>query len=96
MIERRTAHGDSTPALRAHMRLRFDRTRETWAIQAPERVFLLDPVAHDIVSRCDGAATITAIIDDLSRLFGEAQRDAIAADVTALIQDFADKGVLVL
>ncbi len=96
MSERALAEATCTPRLAAHMRLRFDKARDTWTIQAPERVFMLDPIAHAIVSRCDGAASLGAIVDDLASLYGEAQREAIQADVTALVQEFADKGVLCL
>ncbi len=96
MTERVLAEAISVPRLAAHMRLRFDKARDTWTVQAPERVFMLDPIAHAIVSRCDGAASVGAIVDDLASLYGEAQREAIQADVLALVQDFADKGVLAL
>ena len=86
----------SVPRLAPHMRLRFDKARDAWTIQAPERIFMLDPIAHAIVSRCDGAASLGAIVDDLVSQYGEAQRETIQADVTALAQDFADKGVLIL
>jgi pyrroloquinoline quinone biosynthesis protein D len=94
MIVRPIVSADSVPALCAHRRLRFDNARATWAIQAPERVFILDEAAHAVVARCDGETTIAAIVEDLSRLYGEAQREAIEADVIALVQDLADKGVL--
>ncbi|MEO8925538.1 MAG: pyrroloquinoline quinone biosynthesis peptide chaperone PqqD [Caulobacteraceae bacterium] len=96
MTGRALARPDCAPSLAAHMRLRFDKARETWTIQAPERAFLLDEVAHAIVSRCDGAATLRAIVDDLWRLYGEPPRETVEADVVALIQDFADKGVMTL
>jgi pyrroloquinoline quinone biosynthesis protein D len=80
----------------AHRRLQFDKTRESWNIQAPERAFLLDETAHAIVSRCDGERTIAAIVDDLCVAYAGAPRDAITADVLTLVQDFADKGVMTL
>lgn len=82
------------PRLAPHMRLRHDPVREVWTIQAPERAFLLDDIARIIVSRCDGATALAAIIESLWRDFPDAPRETIATDVTALLQDFTDKGVI--
>jgi pyrroloquinoline quinone biosynthesis protein D len=87
---------ESVPRLAPHMKLRFDKARDTWTIQAPERSFMLDPIAHQVVSRCDGVATVGGLIDDLCRTFPDAPADVIGADVSKLIQDLADKGVLAL
>ena len=43
----------SAPRLARGMRLQFDKQRDQWIIQAPERVFVLDAIAHEIVQRCD-------------------------------------------
>lgn len=94
MTERAIAELSSRPHLAAHRRLRFDQARNSWTIQAPERVFLIDEIAHAIVSRCDGEKTISEIVDDLCRAFEDAPRDAISADVMKLVQDFVDKGVM--
>jgi len=96
MTERAIVELDSRPCLAAHRRLRFDQARGSWTIQAPERVFLLDEIAHAIISRCDGEKTVSEIVDELCRAFEGAPRDAVAADVTKLIKDFADKGVMAL
>jgi len=96
MSERAIVEGASVPRLAPHMRLRHDRARDTWTIQAPERSFMLDPIAHQIVSRCDGAASVDGIVDSLCAAFPDAPRDVIAPDVAKLIQDFVDKSVMVL
>lgn len=83
----------SRPRLAAHRRLRFDETRKSWTIQAPERVFLLDEIAYAIVSRCDGEKTITEIVAELCAAF-DAPPDVVVKDVRTLVQDFADKGVM--
>jgi pyrroloquinoline quinone biosynthesis protein D len=84
----------AVPRLAPHMRLRFDAVRQTWAIQAPERSFMLDEIAHAIISRCDGAAPVEAIIDNLSISFVDVPREMIEKDVVALLQDLVDKGVV--
>ncbi len=75
------------------VRLHFDKQREQWVILAPERVFVLDPVAHQVVKRCDGDATVGAIVDDLVAAYN-APKDVILNDVKALLQDFLDKRVM--
>jgi pyrroloquinoline quinone biosynthesis protein D len=96
MSERALIDGASVPKLGPHMRLRHDKARDTWTIQAPERSFMLDPIAHQIVSRCDGAASVAHVVDSLCAAFPDAPRDLIAGDVAKLIQDFVDKSVMVL
>lgn len=82
------------PRLSGHMRLRHDRVRDQWTIQAPERSFVLDGIAHAIVMRCTGTASLSAIIDDLCTAFPGAPRAVIERDVVALVRDFMDKGVM--
>jgi pyrroloquinoline quinone biosynthesis protein D len=85
---------DSVPRLAAHMRLRQDKARGGWTIQAPERSFVLDDIAHAIVMRCDGVASVAAIVAGLCIAFPGAPPEAVERDVAALIQDLADKGVM--
>jgi pyrroloquinoline quinone biosynthesis protein D len=94
MSEQSPVNAQSTPRLAPHMRLRFDRTRQNWTIQAPERAFVLDGVAEAIVSRCDGSANILTVVDSLCDAFPEAPRNTIETDVMTLIQGFVDKGVM--
>jgi pyrroloquinoline quinone biosynthesis protein D len=84
----------SVPRLAPHRRLKRDLQRQIWTVQAPERSFMLDDIAHAIVSRCDGHANVAAIIESLCAAFPDAPRDTVAADVTHLLQDLADKGVI--
>ena len=84
----------STPQLAPHMRLRFDKARAVWTVQAPEKTFLLDEIAQTIMSRCDGNATVQSIVEKLCVTFPDAPRDVIEKDVVALLQNFADKGVI--
>jgi len=84
---------DTVPHLVAHARLQFDKHRDQWVVQAPERLLVLDAIAHEIVQRCDGVATVAAIVEDLAAKFS-APRDVIAGDVGTLLQDLADKGIM--
>jgi pyrroloquinoline quinone biosynthesis protein D len=76
-----------------HIKFRHDETRGRWVLLAPERLLLPDDLAVEILKLIDGERTVAAVIDDLVRRF-EAPREVIAADVTALLQDLVDKGVL--
>jgi pyrroloquinoline quinone biosynthesis protein D len=84
----------SVPRLSPHMRLRHDKARAQWTIQAPERSFVLDEVAHAIMSRCDGIASLEAVVTDLCTSFPGAPREVIEKDVIALVQNFVDKSVM--
>jgi pyrroloquinoline quinone biosynthesis protein D len=96
MSERAVVETESIAKLAPHMKLRFDKARDIWTIQAPERSFHLDPIAHQVVSRLDGAATVGGVIADLCQAFPDAPAEVIDSDVRKLIQDLADKGVLAL
>ena len=84
----------SRPVLPRHVKLRFDETRKVWVILAPERVLAPDEIAVEVLQLCDGIHDIAAMIDQLSLKY-TAPRDAIGADVIAMLQDLADKGFLV-
>jgi len=87
------AEGDTLRFARGY-RLQHDRVRTQWVVQAPERAFVADPVAGEILRRVDGARTLGAIIDDLAAAYA-APRETIAADVLAMVADLAARGVLI-
>ncbi len=83
----------SVPRLPRGVKLRFDEQRENWVVLAPERLFVPDPIALEVIKRCDGEALVSEFVDDLAKTF-EADREVIDRDVKVLLQDLADKGVL--
>jgi pyrroloquinoline quinone biosynthesis protein D len=93
-MTRAVIDADAVPRLAAHMRLRHDKARSQWTIQAPERSFVLDDIAHAIVTRCDGTASVAVIVAGLCATFPGAPPDAVERDVTALLQNLTDKGVM--
>ena len=95
MTERAEVRGDSVPSLPRGVKLRFDQARNAWVLLAPERVLMPDPIAVEILKRCDGKASVAAIVDDLAATFA-AERSQIEADVNAFLQDLADKGMVAL
>ncbi len=93
MSERITITEASVPGLPIGVKLRFDKQRDQWVILAPERLFVLDDVALEIVKRCDGKASVADIVSELAEAYA-APRDVILKDVGALLQDLADKRIL--
>jgi pyrroloquinoline quinone biosynthesis protein D len=93
MSERSPLGETSVPQLSPGVRLQHDKRREQWVLQAPERLFVLDQIALEIIKRCDGEATLGAIVDDLAAAFS-APRTVVLKDVQALLQDFVDKRVM--
>ena len=86
----------SRPRLPRGVRLTHNEAQGGWILLAPERVFKADAVAHEILKRCTGAASVDEIVDDLAKAFAGAPRERIHADVVKLIGGLADKKLLEL
>lgn len=84
------------PKLPRHAKLRFDKARNKWIINAPERVFELDDIASEVIQLVDGESSIDSIINKLLEKFSGAPREVIAKDVLAMLQPLADKGFIVI
>lgn len=85
--------GASVLRLAPHVKFRRDETRGRWVVLAPERLLLPDDPAVEILKLVDGTHSVDAVVDALARQFA-APRAVIAADVTGMLQDLVDKGVL--
>lgn len=95
MSESRTISDDARPRLPRGVRLVDSPAQGGMVLLAPERVFKPDAIAIEILKRCDGAATIAAIADDLAAAY-KAPRDRVIADIKALLGGLADKQLLEL
>ncbi|MBV1833509.1 pyrroloquinoline quinone biosynthesis peptide chaperone PqqD [Novacetimonas pomaceti] len=84
---------DSVVRFARGVRLQHDRVRDQWVIQAPERAFLPDPVAVEILRLVDGTRTLDDIVTDLATRFA-APRDLIARDVMEMAADLVARQVL--
>ena len=84
---------DSVPALPRHIKLRHDTARNRWMILAPERVLMPDAIALEVLQLCDGQRSVAAIAEALAGQYA-APWERILGDVTSLLQDLADKGVI--
>ena len=83
----------SAPRLPRHIKLRHDAARGRWIILAPERLFSPDAVAVAVLKLCDGSRTVEQIVLELAQAYS-APQDQILTDVTAMLQELADKGVV--
>lgn len=83
-----------TPRFAQGVRLHHDKARERWVVMAPERMFVPDETALEILRLVDGDQDVDAIIDALAAKF-DAPRDVIAADVRAMLDDLVARGALV-
>jgi pyrroloquinoline quinone biosynthesis protein D len=83
----------TVPRFARGMRLREDQARARWVVVGPERLFVPDEIALDILRLMDGSRNVDGIVDDLAARF-DAPRDAIATDVLALLEDLRMKGVV--
>ena len=84
---------DPVPAFNRGFRLRHDQVRGSWVVLAPERLFMLDEPAVEVLKLVDGARSVPAIVDELAVRY-DAPRDVIAADVQAMLQDLVEKGAI--
>jgi pyrroloquinoline quinone biosynthesis protein D len=86
---------DARPRLPRGVRLVHSEAQGGFVLLAPERVFKADAIAAEVLKRCTGEATFTAIVDDLATTFS-APRERILAHVSALLRGLADKKLLEL
>ena len=91
MRQRITLDEESVPRLPRHIRL--DRMGAGGGARELDRLLRPDSLALEVLRRCDGRASVGAIVDEVSAKFA-APREAIASGVTALLQDLADEGFL--
>ncbi|HTV31721.1 MAG TPA: pyrroloquinoline quinone biosynthesis peptide chaperone PqqD [Methylocella sp.] len=92
-MDPQSSEASQKPRLPRGVRLKYDETRGEWLLLAPERVIKADPIAVEILKRCDGTATFAAIVDDLARQFS-ADRARVESDVRALLDTLAAKRML--
>ena len=81
------------PRLATGVRLVHNEGQGGWVLLAPERILKADPIAAEILKRCTGETTVSAIVDDLASAYS-APRERILADVTALLSGLVDKKLI--
>lgn len=86
--------GDTRLVMPRHIKLRHDPGRGRWIILAPERVFNPDETAVEVLKRCDGQRSVSTIAEALSEEY-QAPLEVVLNDILEMLQDLADKGVLI-
>jgi pyrroloquinoline quinone biosynthesis protein D len=81
------------PRVAPGVRLHHDKARARWVVMAPERMFIPDETALEVLQLVDGVRDLDAIIDALVAKFA-APRDVIADDVRAMVDDLTNRGAL--
>lgn len=81
------------PRFARGVRLHEDKARSRWVVMAPERMFVPDETALEVLRLVDGARDVEAILDALAAKF-DAPREDIAADVRPMLEDLVAKGAL--
>lgn len=85
----------STPQLKKHVRLHFDKVRNAWALLAPEKVLWPDEISLSILKLCDGSMSVDAMVNGLATEF-EADRQEVRDDVRQFLQEWSDRALVTL
>ena len=93
--ERAVVSPASMPRLPRHVRIQFDPVRSAYAVLSPEKVFWPNDIGLDILRRCDGHSSVNAIIKGLAAEYDAPESD-VADDVTAFLQEWADRLLVTL
>jgi pyrroloquinoline quinone biosynthesis protein D len=83
----------SIPRLGNGHKFRFDEVRKAWVLLGPERLFMPDEHAVEILKLVDGKRDTDAIVADLAARFA-APAEAIRADVDVMLADLAARGAI--
>lgn len=85
----------AVPRFRRGVKFRFDSVRNAWVLLAPEKLFMPDEIAVEILKLIDGVRPIDEIVDDLASRF-DAPRDLIASDVITVLEDLSTRAAVEL
>ena len=81
------------PRLSPGYRFRLDTVRGAWVLLGPERLFVPDEHAAEVLKLIDGQRDTEAIVADLAGRY-DAPPDAIRADVAAMLTDLSARGAV--
>ncbi|MBY0393857.1 MAG: pyrroloquinoline quinone biosynthesis peptide chaperone PqqD [Novosphingobium sp.] len=81
------------PHFRRGVKLRFDAARGQWVLLAPERAFVPNEIAAEILQLVDGERTVAAISMLLAEKFS-APLDVVQQDTTGVLTDLAARGAI--
>ncbi len=84
---------ESRPKLADFVRVQFDKARDRWIMQGPERVLVLDETSKKILDRATGTVTVGEIAARLAEEY-DAPADVIQHDVLTVLRLLAEKNFL--
>ena len=79
---------DTRPTVSRGFRLQWEPAQNAHVLLYPEGMVKLNGSAGEILKRCDGSRTVTAIVEDLEQAFGAA---GLTKDVTSFLTYAAEK-----
>jgi len=82
------------PRLASRARLKFDPIEKQEMLLFPEAALALNETGAAIVRLCDGARSINEIVDQLSKNYGAADRDALTREVIEFLETIRARGLL--
>jgi pyrroloquinoline quinone biosynthesis protein D len=82
------------PRLAARARLKFDPIAKQEMLLFPEAALALNETGAAIVRLCDGVRSIDEIVDQLSKKYGNAGRDALMREVIDFLETIRARGLL--
>jgi pyrroloquinoline quinone biosynthesis protein D len=82
------------PRLASRARLKFDPIAKQEMLLFPEAALALNETGAAIVRLCDGARSIDGIVDQLSKKYSDADRDALMREVIYFLDTIRARGLL--
>lgn len=87
------AEASRVPRFRRGVKLRFDAARGQWVLLAPERAFVPNEIAAEILQLVDGERAIADIAALLAEKFS-APLDVVLQDTASVLADLAARGAI--
>ncbi|MBX9884999.1 MAG: pyrroloquinoline quinone biosynthesis peptide chaperone PqqD [Novosphingobium sp.] len=85
----------AVPRFRRGVKLRFDQARGHFVLLAPERAFVPDAIAAEILQLVDGERTLAVIAALLAEKFA-APLEVVTGDIIAVLTELAGRGAIAL
>jgi pyrroloquinoline quinone biosynthesis protein D len=82
------------PALAPGVRMQMDAITGEPVLLYPEGIVALNATAHEILSRCDGIATVESIAAAIAAEY-EVSRDALDGDILECLEDLRQRRLIV-
>jgi pyrroloquinoline quinone biosynthesis protein D len=82
------------PRLASRARLKFDSIGQQEMLLFPEAALALNETGAAIVRLCDGARSINEIVDQLSKTYDKADRDALMREVMDFLATIRARGLI--